>query len=98
MLCTSHSQSQLYAVSALGQLDEQIRENRYSDIAQTLAVRNLGFTCHVKIELSVPQAVKQITASFKQYASLHRMTQITRRVQEIQNELRAKIDSDWDKL
>lgn len=67
-------------VNAIGQLEEQMRENRYQDIAQTLA------------------AVKQITASFKQYNSLHRMNQISRRVQDIQNELRAKIDADWDKF
>ncbi|GJE92731.1 vacuolar protein sorting-associated protein 53 -like protein [Phanerochaete sordida] len=67
-------------VNALGQLEEQMKENRYAEIAQTLA------------------AVKQITASFKQYNSLHRMNQITRRVHDMQNELRAKIDADWDKF
>lgn len=52
----------------------------------------------LKTETDILQAVKQIIASFKQYTSLHRMTQISRRIQDIQNELRTKIDADWDKL
>ncbi|OBZ70516.1 Vacuolar protein sorting-associated protein 53 [Grifola frondosa] len=43
-------------------------------------------------------AVKQIGASFKPYISVQRISQIWRRIQEIQSELRSKIDADWDKF
>ncbi|KAI0084909.1 Vps53-like protein [Irpex rosettiformis] len=67
-------------VNALGQLEEQVTENKYSEIAQTLA------------------AVKQISNSFRPYNAVQRISQIWRRVQEIQSELRTKIDADWDKF
>ncbi|KAI0829823.1 Vps53-like protein [Trametes gibbosa] len=43
-------------------------------------------------------AVKQICASFKPYTSVQRISQLWRRVQEIQTELRIMIDADWDKF
>ncbi|EMD37699.1 hypothetical protein CERSUDRAFT_136451 [Gelatoporia subvermispora B] len=43
-------------------------------------------------------AVKQIGASFKPYTSVQRISQLWRRIQEIQGELRQKIDADWDKF
>ncbi|KAI0358545.1 hypothetical protein OH77DRAFT_1420941 [Trametes cingulata] len=43
-------------------------------------------------------AVKQIGASFKPFLSVHRISQLWRRIQEIQTELRAMIDADWDKF
>ncbi|KAI0645796.1 Vps53-like protein [Trametes meyenii] len=43
-------------------------------------------------------AVKQIGASFKPYTSVQRISQLWRRIQEIQTELRAMIDADWDKF
>ncbi|KAI0339913.1 hypothetical protein BDW22DRAFT_1414917 [Trametopsis cervina] len=67
-------------VNALKQLEEQVQENKYQDIAQTLA------------------AVKQITTSFRPYNAVQRISQLWRRVQEIQGELRTKIDADWDKF
>ncbi|PCH36062.1 hypothetical protein WOLCODRAFT_108133 [Wolfiporia cocos MD-104 SS10] len=41
-------------------------------------------------------AVKQIGASFKPYTSIPRISQIWRRIQEIQGEIRLKIDADWE--
>ncbi|KAI0688173.1 Vps53-like protein [Cytidiella melzeri] len=67
-------------VNALGQLEDHVSENKYQDIAQTLA------------------AVKQISNSFRPYNAVQRISQIWRRVQEIQSELRTKIDADWDKF
>ncbi|KAH9942364.1 Vps53-like protein [Epithele typhae] len=43
-------------------------------------------------------AVKQIGASFKPYLSVQRISQLWRRIQEIQTELRAMVDQDWDKF
>ncbi|KZT71823.1 hypothetical protein DAEQUDRAFT_744138 [Daedalea quercina L-15889] len=43
-------------------------------------------------------AVKEIGASFKPYISIQRISQIWRRIQEIQNEVRQKIDADWEKF
>ncbi|KAJ3481813.1 hypothetical protein NLI96_g7407 [Meripilus lineatus] len=67
-------------VNALGQLEGQVGEKNYLDIAQTLA------------------AVKQISASFKSFNTVHRIAQISRRIQEVQAEVRTKIDSDWEKF
>ncbi|KAH9944691.1 Vps53-like protein [Amylocystis lapponica] len=67
-------------VNALSQLEDQVKENRYHEIVQTLA------------------AVKQIGASFKPYTAVQRISQIWHRVQELQSELRLKIDADWDKF
>ncbi|CDO68963.1 hypothetical protein BN946_scf184782.g11 [Trametes cinnabarina] len=43
-------------------------------------------------------AVKQIGSSFKPYTSVPRISQLWRRIQEMQNELRSMIDADWDKF
>ncbi|KAF5348642.1 hypothetical protein D9758_006764 [Tetrapyrgos nigripes] len=43
-------------------------------------------------------AVKQISASFKSYTSVPRVMQVWRRIQEIQHELRALIEADFDTL
>lgn len=37
-------------------------------------------------------------ASFKPYTSIQRISQIWRRIQEIQNEVKQKVDADWEKL
>jgi len=50
------------------------------------------------IGLTMSQAVKQISASFKSYTSIPRVMQVWRRIQEIQNELRTFIEADFDKL
>ncbi|TFY62573.1 hypothetical protein EVJ58_g3787 [Rhodofomes roseus] len=44
------------------------------------------------------KAVKQIGASFKPFTSIQRISQLWRRIQEIQNEVRQKIDADWEKF
>lgn len=51
-----------------------------------------------RLTLSITQAVKQITTSLRPYNAVQRISQIWRRVQEMQGELRSKIDADWDKL
>ncbi|RDX42721.1 hypothetical protein OH76DRAFT_1362271 [Lentinus brumalis] len=43
-------------------------------------------------------AVKQIGASFKPYTSVRRISQLWRRIQEIQTELRSMVEADWDKF
>ncbi|KAJ3554569.1 hypothetical protein NM688_g3036 [Phlebia brevispora] len=67
-------------VNALSQLEEQVKENQYQEIAQTLG------------------AVKQIANAFRPLSSVQRISQIWRRIQEIQGDLRTKIDADWDKF
>ncbi|CAK5281328.1 unnamed protein product [Mycena citricolor] len=41
-------------------------------------------------------AVKQISASFKQYTSIKRISQVWTRIQEMQGEIRAALDKDFD--
>ncbi|GLB36971.1 putative vps53-like, N-terminal [Lyophyllum shimeji] len=41
-------------------------------------------------------AVKQISATFKSYTAVQRVAQIQKRIQEIQGDLRNKIDADFD--
>ncbi|EPQ57099.1 hypothetical protein GLOTRDRAFT_137518 [Gloeophyllum trabeum ATCC 11539] len=41
-------------------------------------------------------AVKEISATFKSYTSIQRISQIWRRIQEIQGDLRTKIDKDFE--
>ncbi|KAH7923145.1 hypothetical protein BV22DRAFT_1196908 [Leucogyrophana mollusca] len=65
-------------VNALTQLEDQVGEKKYDDIAQTLAV------------------VKQISASFKPYMSVHRILQVWKRIQQIQGEIRAQLDGEFD--
>jgi len=65
-------------VNALTQLEDFVKEKKYSDIAQTLA------------------AVKQISASFKPYTSVERISQLWKRIQELQGELRSQLDADFD--
>jgi vacuolar protein sorting-associated protein 53 len=42
------------------------------------------------------QVVKEISTSFKQYMSVPRISQLWRRIQEIQGEIRTLIESDFD--
>lgn len=65
-------------VNAFTQLEELVKEKKYSEVAQTLA------------------AVKQISATFKQYTAVNQISQVWRRIQEIQGELRMQIDADFD--
>ncbi|KAG1752867.1 Vps53-like protein [Suillus lakei] len=41
-------------------------------------------------------AVKQISASFKPYTSIHRINQVWRRVQQIQGEIRTQLEAEFD--
>ncbi|KAF7315688.1 hypothetical protein MIND_00084400 [Mycena indigotica] len=43
-------------------------------------------------------AVKQISASFKQYMSVQRISQIWKRIQDLQGEIRTCLDQDFDAL
>ncbi|KAJ7693303.1 Vps53-like protein [Mycena rosella] len=43
-------------------------------------------------------AVKQISASFKQYTSVQRISQVWKHIQELQGELRTHLDQDFDAL
>src|SRR5258708_32065940 len=44
------------------------------------------------------QAVKQISAAFKPYTSVQRISQVWRRILEVQGEIRTHLDADFDKL
>lgn len=72
-----------------------MKEKRYGEVAQTLAVRGClsHFTATV---LTPPQAVKQISASFKPYTSVHRIQQVWKRVQQIQGELRTQLEAEFE--
>ncbi|KAI0048281.1 hypothetical protein FA95DRAFT_1588772 [Auriscalpium vulgare] len=65
-------------VNALSQLEDYVRDRKYVDITQSLAV------------------VKQISASFKPYTSVPRISELWRRIQELQGELRTMIEADFD--
>ncbi|KAG6877048.1 hypothetical protein C0993_010734 [Termitomyces sp. T159_Od127] len=65
-------------VNALTQLEDLVKEKKYSDIAETLA------------------AVKQISVTFKTYNGVPRISQVWKRIQEIQGDLRSLIDADFD--
>lgn len=44
------------------------------------------------------QAVKQLSLSFKPYLSVPTIAQVWRRVQELQGDIRTRIDTDFDTL
>ena len=85
-------------VNALSQLEDQAKERKYRDIAQSLAVGIMTCRFWDSTLNHCVKAVKQIGASFKPYTSIQRISQIWRRVLELQGEIRANIDADWDKL
>jgi hypothetical protein len=77
-------------------LEDQAKEKKYGDVSQTLAVRfHLSFCSNLLTRL---QAVKQISASFKPYTSVHRINQVWRRVQQIQGEIRSQLEAEFDAL
>ncbi|TCD68264.1 Vacuolar protein sorting-associated protein 53 [Steccherinum ochraceum] len=80
ILCMTTLKRLQMLVNALCQLEGQVKETDYKEIAQTL------------------DAVKQILTSFRPYNSIQLIGQISRRVQELQLELRTKIDADWDRF
>ncbi|KAF8271309.1 Vps53-like protein [Lactarius quietus] len=65
-------------VHALSQLEDYVKDKKYSDITQSLS------------------AVKQISASFKPYTSVPRISQHWKRIQELQGEIRTLLESDFD--
>jgi hypothetical protein len=71
-----------------------VKEKRYGEIAQTLAVRDCPF--HFAALLIRPQAVKQLSTSFKPYTSVHRIQQVWKRVQHIQGEIRTQLEAEFD--
>lgn len=75
-----------------------MKEKKYGEIAQTLAVRilkprpvQISLTFHI-------QAVKQISGSFKPYTSVQRISQVWKHIQELQGEIRTHLDHDFDAL
>ncbi|KAG9316811.1 Vps53-like protein [Chiua virens] len=67
-------------VNALTQLEEQVKEKKYAEVAHSLA------------------AVKQLSASFKSYTSVHRIMQVWKRIQQVQGEIRTQLDAEFDSL
>jgi len=45
-----------------------------------------------------PQAVKEIAATFHPYAAVHHVAQVSKRIQEVQGNLRMQLDADFDAL
>ncbi|KAG8214105.1 Vps53-like protein [Butyriboletus roseoflavus] len=65
-------------VNALTQLEDQVKEKRYAEVAHSLA------------------AVKQLSATFKSYTSVHLIMQVWKRIQQIQGETRSQLDAEFD--
>jgi len=84
-------------VNALTQLEDQSKEKRYGDVAHTLAVR-FRLSVFAAAILTRPQAVKQLSASFKPYTSVHRIHRVWKRVQQVQGEIRTQLEAEFDAL
>lgn len=84
-------------MNALTQLEDLVKEKKYSDVAQTLAVRKLSLLTWAGNEI-FEQAVKQLGASFKPYTSVPHIAQVWKRIQELQGDLRTQLEKDFDTL
>jgi hypothetical protein len=85
-----------YPDSALTQLQSYVKERNYTEVTQSLGVRTISCICnHI---LCGNQAVKQLSASFKTFTAVPRVSQVLKRIQHIQGELRTMIDADFDAL
>jgi hypothetical protein len=95
---SQHGSLKYHAVNALTQLEDFVKEKKYADVAQTLAVRILrNLSPRTRLTWRI-QAVKQISVSFKPYTSVQRISQVWRHIQELQGELRTHLDHDFDAL
>ena len=52
----------------------------------------------VRISDTIRQAVKQLSLTFKPYTAVPTIAHVWRKVQDIQGELRTKVDADFDAL
>ena len=84
-------------MNALTQLEDLVKERKYKEISQTLAV-SLTPKHYSVLPKSCHKAVKQISTAFKTFMSVKYISQIWKRVQEIQGELRGCLDADFDAL
>jgi len=82
-------------VNALSQLEDYVKDKKYPDITQSLSV-SMSFLRCTLLNHDPMQVVKEISASFKQYISVPRISQLWRRIQGLQGEIRALIESDFD--
>lgn len=78
-------------------MEDFVKEKNYVEVAQSLAVRSHNFPGKSP-NLQFIQAVKQISATFKQYTAIQRVAEVWKRIQEIQGSLRSQIDADFDTL
>ncbi|KAG6819237.1 hypothetical protein H0H93_013895 [Arthromyces matolae] len=76
--CVVGSNANHCEVNALSQLEDLVKEKKYNEVSDTLAV------------------VKQIFTTFKTYTGVPRISQVWKRIQEIQGELRSLIEADFD--
>ena len=87
-------------VNEMAQLESLIRDNKYHDIVHAYGVRvsppvaSIGALAPNMIQ----QAVKQLSLTFKPYTAVPTIAQVWRKVQDIQGELRTKVDADFDAL
>lgn len=84
------------AGNALTQLQDFVKERKYADVAQSLAVGCTSICRLMEIAHSPLQAVKQLAASFKQGMGVPAIMQVLRRAQELQGEIRTQLDADFD--
>ncbi|KAK0462599.1 Vps53-like protein [Desarmillaria tabescens] len=69
-------------VNALTQLEDLLKERKYSEMAQTLSVRPL----------------KEIAVAFKPMISVPRVSQVWRQIQQVQGAIRTVVEADFDKF
>ena len=84
-------------VNALTQMEDLIREKKYSEVAQTLSVSLVYLWSPPRVIMS-SQATKEISASLKSYTAVPPIARVWKRMQEIQSQLRTQLDADFDAL
>lgn len=106
MVCRRAVQSSLFhdsfsffqLANALSQLDELIKDQKYAETSQTLAVSDFNAYNVCSINNDTNQAVKELSAPFKSYLSVPQVALIWARIQTLQGELRTKLDHEFDAL
>ena len=84
-------------VNTLSQLEDSVKDKKYPDITKSLSVSSLIMDAALHLFNHGPvQAVKQLSASFKQYTSVPHIGQLWKRTQELQGEIRTLLESEFD--
>lgn len=85
-------------VNALTQMEDLIRERKYSEVSRTLSVSLLVYLQSPPRVIMSSQAIKEISASFKSYTAVPPIARVWKRMQKIQSQLRTQLDADFDAL